>query len=128
MLSESQVLKLMKMPLWKEAFGEQDGYEGFGKLLEQYGKPEALFSVTYPVGLGALKYMLDHSIAPADIPILSFGGSEFNRYLSHPFIIVDQPSVELGRRAFKRLILEINSQEKLKPELITLPADIISEQ
>lgn len=121
-------LEVNEQTIVEGGFGEQDGYESFGKLLKQYGKPEALFAVTYPVGLGALKYMLDHSIDPAEIPILSFGGSEFNRYLSHPFIIVDQPSFELGKLALQRLISEITSQEKLKPELITLPADIISDQ
>ncbi len=108
-------------------FGEKDGYEGFAQLMKQHGKPEALFCVTYPVGLGALQYMLDHGIDPADIPILSFGSSEFNQYLSHPFTCIDQPSFELGQSAFKRLVLEINSEEKLKPELITLPADMITD-
>ncbi|MDZ7694922.1 MAG: LacI family DNA-binding transcriptional regulator [Balneolaceae bacterium] len=121
-------LEVDEQAIVEGGFGEKDGYEGFGKLIKQHGKPEALFAVTYPVGLGALQYMLDHGIDPVEIPILSFGGSEFNRYLSYPFIIVDQPSLELGRRAFQRLVSEITSQEKLKPELITLPANMISDQ
>ncbi|MDR8393429.1 LacI family transcriptional regulator [Aliifodinibius sp. S!AR15-10] len=108
-------------------FGEQDGYKGFEKLMKQHGKPEALFCVTYPVGLGALQYMLDHDIDPAEIPILSFGSSEFNQYLSYPFICIDQPSFGLGQSAFKRLVSEISAEEKMKPELITLPADMIIE-
>lgn len=107
------------------AYGEEDGYKGFGQLLKQYGKPEALFCVTYPVGVGALRSMLDHGIDPGDIPILSFGSSEFNQYLSHPFICIEQPSFELGQSAYKRLLAEINSEGKIKPELITLPIDVI---
>jgi len=35
-------------------FSEKAGYEGFQKLLYQNGVPKAMFTVTYPVGLGAL--------------------------------------------------------------------------
>lgn len=122
---EEAGLEIKEDAIVEAGFGEDDGYEGFGQLLEQYGKPEALFAVTYPVGLGALQYMLDHDIDPAEVPILSFGNSEFNQYLSHPFTCIDQPSFELGVSAFKRLVSEIKSDKKMKPELITLPADMI---
>ncbi|MFH5830918.1 LacI family DNA-binding transcriptional regulator [Halalkalibaculum sp. DA3122] len=107
------------------AYGEKDGYAAMGRLLEQYGKPEALFCVTYPVGIGALRYMQDHGIDSGEFPILTFGGSEYNQYLAHPFICIDQPSFGLGESAFKRLVSEIGAEEEIKPEVITLPADKI---
>lgn len=122
---EETKIEINENAIVEGAYGEEDGYKGFGKLLKQYGKPEALFCVTYPVGVGALRSMLDHGIDPGDIPILSFGNSEFNQYLSHPFICIEQPSFELGRSAYKRLLAEINSEGKIKPELITLPIDVI---
>lgn len=123
---EEANIEINEKAIVEGAYGEEDGYKGFGQLLKQYGKPEALFCVTYPVGVGALRSMLDHGIDPGDIPILSFGSSEFNRYLSHPFICIEQPSFELGQRAFKRLVSEINAEGEIKPELITLPIDIVS--
>ena len=103
-------------------YSERDGYVGFEKLLKQYGQPEAIFCVTYPVGLGALDYMKDHDIDPAEIPMLSFGSSEFNENLSHPLICIDQPSFQMGQQAYQRLLSEIEAEKTVAPELISLQA------
>lgn len=103
-------------------FSENDGYEGFAKLVDQYGVPKALFAVTYPTGLGALRYMNEHDINPNDITILTFGSSEFNEYLPNPFVCIDQPTFELGRRAFEQILREINDKSDRLPETIQLPA------
>lgn len=106
-------------------FSEMDGYKGFARLMEQYGKPEAVFSVTYPVGLGVLQYLKEHDIDPSEIAILTFGTSEFNQYLSNPFTCIDQSNFELGYRSFERLISEIESEKEIPPELISLEADVL---
>lgn len=103
-------------------YSEKNGYVGFEKLLNQSGMPDALFAVTYPVGLGALEYMNDHNINPHDIPILAFGGSEFNKHLVNPFICIEQPTFELGRKAFSQIEKEMNSKEQSSPEIIELSA------
>lgn len=105
-------------------FSERDGYHGFQKLLEQHGKPEALFAVTYPVGLGALEYMNKNGIDPNEVTILAFGSSEFNRHLINPFICIEQPTYDLGRRAFERIVLEMNAESKPLPEIIQLTSKI----
>lgn len=105
-------------------YSEQDGYRGFEKLLKQHGKPEALFAVTYPVGLGALEYMNDHGMDPHDIKILAFGGSEFNKHLANPFICIEQPTYELGQRAFEQIVNEMNAENKQPPQIIQLPAQV----
>lgn len=120
-------LEVDKKAIVETGFSENDGYKGFGKLIEQYGKPEAVFCATYPVGLGTLQYMKDHKIDPADIAILAFGSSEFNQYLSHPFTCIDQSTFEMGYSAFERLVFEIQSEEKVAPELISLQADILND-
>lgn len=105
-------------------YSESDGYKGFEKLLKQHGKPEALFAVTYPVGLGALESMNDHGINPHEITILAFGGSEFNKHLANPFICIEQPTYDLGRRAFEQIVYEMKEDAKHPPEIIQLPAEI----
>lgn len=107
-------------------FNEKDGYAGFERLLKEYGKPEAIFAVTYPVALGALEYMKDHGIDPGEMPILAFGSSEFNKHLANPFICIEQPTYELGRRAFEQIIKEMNAKSKPSPEIIQLSSEIIS--
>src|SRR5699024_9239853 len=106
-------------------FSEQDGYKGFDRLIKQYGKPGAVFCATYPVGLGVLQYMKDHEIDPAETAILSFGSSEFNQYLSHPFTCIDQSTFTMGYREFERLILEIESEDGVIPEDISLEARVL---
>ncbi len=105
-------------------YSEKSGYEGFEKLLNQHGKPGAMFAVTYPVALGALEYMNDHGINPKDIPILAFGGSEFNKHLVNPFICIEQPTYELGKRAFSQIKKEMNSKSPFNPEVIELTAEL----
>jgi LacI family transcriptional regulator len=105
-------------------FGEQDGYDSFKKLLKSYGKPEALFSVTYPAGLGALRYMNEHNMNPKEISILTFGASDFNQYLPKQFICIEQPTIEVGQIAFEQLLSEIESKGKVLPRIIKLPAHV----
>lgn len=106
-------------------FSEKDGAKGFEKLIKQYDNPDAIFAVTYPVGLGILNKMEEMDIDPSAIPILSFGGSDFNRYLSTPFICIDQPNYELGKRAFEQLHKEMEQEEDVLPETVELPANVL---
>ncbi|SMO81767.1 LacI family DNA-binding transcriptional regulator [Fodinibius sediminis] len=117
--------KVNQAGIVEAGFSEEDGYRGFAQLMEQYGKPDAVFCVTYPVGLGVLQYMKDHEIDPSEIAILSFGSSEFNQYLANPFTCIDQSTFELGYRAFEQLVSEIESDEEVVPQLISLEADIL---
>lgn len=103
-------------------FSEKDGYDGFGQLIDQYGIPKALFAVTYPVGLGALRYMKDNDIDSKTVNILTFGASEFNKYLENPFVCIDQPTSKLGQRAFEKILAEIKEDTKRGPEIIQLPS------
>lgn len=105
-------------------YSEKDGYEGFGRLLKEYGKPDAVFTVTYPVGLGALEYMDKNGINPNDVTILAFGGSEFNKHLVNPFICIEQPTFELGRKAFQQIEKEMRSESQPVPEIIELIASL----
>lgn len=105
-------------------YSENSGYTGFEKLLNQHGMPDALFAVTYPVGLGALEYMNDHGINPNDIAILAFGGSEFNKHLLNPFICIEQPTFELGSQAFRQIEKEMSSEKQPAPKIIELTANL----
>ena len=106
-------------------YSEEDGYKSFKKLVENYRVPDAIFTVTYPVGLGALKYMREHNIDPKKIEILSFGKSDFNEYLIAPFICIDQPTTSLGMRAVKQLLSEIESETDEPPVLTELACEVL---
>lgn len=107
-------------------YSEEAGYQSFKRLLEEYGVPKAMFSVTYPVALGALKCMKENSIDPNDITVLTFGKSDFNEYLISPFMCIDQPTTSLGEKAVTQLLKEINSEADTGPVLIEIPAHLIT--
>lgn len=104
-------------------YSEEDGYKGFTKLIEQSGVPEAIFTVTYPVGLGALNCMKDRGINPKDVTILTYGKSDFNEYLHTPFYCIGQPTTSLGKKAVQQLLKEIESKSS-KNEIINVSANI----
>lgn len=124
---EDASIAISEKSIVEGGYSEKDGYEGFEKLLNQYGKPDAVFAVTYPVGLGALEYMDKNGINPNDVTILAFGGSEFNKHLVNPFICIEQPTFELGRKAFQQIEKEILSESQPVPEIIELAA-ILNDQ
>jgi LacI family transcriptional regulator len=107
-------------------YSEEAGYKSFEKLVETNGVPKAVFTVTYPVGLGALNYMKEHGINPSEVKVLSFGKSDFNEYLNSPFICIDQPTQALGSRAVKQLLTEINSEEEEPPVLTELSCEVLT--
>lgn len=113
-------LPLPDSAIVEAGFGDEAGYRGFEKLLNTHGAPEALFTATYPIGLGAMQCMKAHDIDPNDVPILAFGKSGFNKYISSPFQCVDQPTSELGEKACYHLLSQINAKGKSAPELIDL--------
>lgn len=121
---KNATLEMPETAIIEGGFSEKDGYNGFKKLLEQYGKPEALFTVTYPVGLGALEYMKENNIDPNEITILAFGSSEFNKHLINPFICIRQPTYKLGQKAFERIVEEMNSNKKNSPQIIQLNSEV----
>ena len=107
-------------------YSEEAGYSSFQKLLDNYGVPKAIFSVTYPVALGALKCMKENNIDPKQITVLSFGKSDFNEYLTNPFICINQPTTSLGKKAVLQLLQEINAEKNIDPVVIEIPAEILS--
>ncbi|MEX0720959.1 MAG: LacI family DNA-binding transcriptional regulator [Balneolaceae bacterium] len=105
-------------------YSEEAGFNSFQNLLDTYGQPKALFAVTYPVGLGALKCMKANNIDPAEIKILTFGNSDFNEYLASPFICINQPTSALGVQAVEQLLkeIEVGEPKSLSQIFIELPS------
>lgn len=105
-------------------YSEEAGYKGFSTLIDTIGVPKALFTVTYPVGLGALNCMKEKGIDPREVAILSFGKSDFNEYLASPFYCIAQPTSSLGKVAVNQLLKEMNSKSEVESEIIEIPSTI----
>ncbi len=115
-------------PHWvvEGGFAESDGFKGFSEILEKGGLPEVVFAVTYPVALGVLSAAEQKKIKiPGDLQLLSFGGSDYNRYISPSLSYIDQPAPKIAQRAMELLIDEIQNEEKSEIQCIKLPTQLV---
>jgi LacI family transcriptional regulator len=108
-------------------FSEEDGVDGFKKIYESGDLPEVIFAVTFPVALGIYRAAHHYGLTiPDDIDIISFGNSGgLNQFLSPPMSYVEQPTVELGKKALELTIESINQKNKSVPRTITLPTKLV---
>ena len=106
-------------------FSEEDGYRGLMKIYDRVGLPEVLFTVTFPVALGAVRAMQDlGKSVPDDMQIVSFGGSAYSRYMKPAISYFDQPAREIGKTATNMLLEEIGGRQK-SGRFVELPGKLI---
>jgi LacI family transcriptional regulator len=107
-------------------FGEDDGYRGFVKLYESGNMPEFIFACTFPVALGVYRAADELGMKiPDDIDLIGFGNSGLNQFLSPPMSYVEQPTVELGRKALELTLENIRQQDEFIPQHIRLPTKLV---
>jgi LacI family transcriptional regulator len=115
-------------PEWvvQGGFSEIDGYRGFGEMYKSGKLPEFIFASTFPVALGVYRGAEEHGLKiPDDIDIISFGSSGLNQFLSPPMSYVEQPSVELGQKAFDLTLESIRQTEQIVPQRVKLPTKLV---
>jgi LacI family transcriptional regulator len=107
-------------------FGEEDGYSGFVHLHEKGKVPQVIFTVTFPVALGVLLAAEEANIrVPQDLHIISFGGSNYNRFIKPSLTYIEQPIEEIGRIATELLFEEIRLAKGPSGRLIELPTNLV---
>jgi len=107
-------------------FKEADGYRALKMFYEQNNLPELIFAVTYPVALGVISAAKELKLKiPRDIDLISFGDSEFNRFIYPAISCVNQKTDEMGRIAVDKIIEKIESSETLSSEKIIISSKFI---
>lgn len=102
-------------------FDEWHGYHAFMKILEADELPEAIFSVTFPVGLGIQGAMRERRPDLLDrLQIITFGEGGLNEFYTYSHIFVHQPTEEIGKQALGVLLDEINDGKPETPRHIVL--------
>jgi len=105
-------------------FGEEDGYRGFMQLRESGNMPEFLLTATFPQALGVYRAVAECGMSiPADIDIICFGNTGLNQILPSAPTYVEQPTKDLGVKAFELTLKQI--REKTEPTLVTLPTRLV---
>jgi LacI family transcriptional regulator len=107
-------------------FGEEDGYRGFIKLYQSGKLPQVIFTVTFPVALGVLLAAEEANLSvPENVHLISFGGSNYNRFLKPSLTYIEQPVEEIGRIATELVIEEIRQGRGPSGRRIELPTNLI---
>lgn len=116
-------LEIRKSWIVEGGFSEENGTRGYQKLGRVKGaSPDAIVAVSYPVGLGAVRAMLDEGKNAADrTQVAVFGQAAMNPFLKYPFVCIEQPIREMGRRAVEVALQELDAPPKT-PTRIVLPA------
>ncbi|MGE5499591.1 MAG: substrate-binding domain-containing protein, partial [Syntrophothermus sp.] len=106
---------------------EQDGYNSMDLLLKSKIKIDAVFAINDPVAIGAFQRIKEAGLRiPRDIGIVGFSNNNITTLVDPPLTTVNQPSLEMGRRAAEILISIIDNKNKdLKPVTEILDADLI---
>ena len=106
-------------------FDEQHGYQACRQILALESLPDAVFVVTYPVGLGARAAMQEADpLLPDRIELVSFGAGGFDEFYTYPHYCIQQPTSRMGAEAVRLLLEEIDAldehDETLEPREIML--------
>jgi DNA-binding LacI/PurR family transcriptional regulator len=108
----------------KAGFSEADGQKMTAALLKKI-KPEVILAVNDCVAIGAYRYLKENRIkVPDDIAITGFSNLKSTDILEVPLTTVEEPTREIGQRAFDLLCERIEDSsvevqmERLKPHLI----------
>lgn len=93
-------------------FDEGHGYTGCKQILATGHRPDAIFSVSFPVGLGARAALVEEDPALLEqVQLVSFGDGGISDFYTYPHYCVRQPVRELGARAISLLLEEIEADQ-----------------
>lgn len=107
-------------------FNQQDAYEATHDLLKQKKRPDAIFTISDRMAIGAMLAIKEKGLRmPTDIGLVGFNNEPVTSLVSPTISSVDQPAFELGKATAKLFIEQMNSDEDMssvehvfKPKLI----------
>jgi LacI family transcriptional regulator len=109
--------------------GDVSGYEGMKKLLNLDPRPDGVFCYNDPVGIGAMKAVLDAGLRlPRDVALVGAGNLHYSDALSVPLTSVDQGTCKIGALAAELLLERIASKGSMRPKTILIPPRLVGRE
>jgi LacI family transcriptional regulator len=101
---------------------DASGYHAMRQLLRLNPRPDGVFCYNDPIGMGALKAILEAGLrVPEDIAVIGCGNVRYAELLRVPLSSIDQDSTTIGERAAKLALSLIESKHVVRPKTILLP-------
>jgi len=114
-------IKIRKKWIIEGGYELLDGQSSFKKLLELGDLPELVYAVNDRVALGAYIAAAKSGVKiPDDIGIVGFGFCETTDLFNPPLAVINQDPREMGRLAAEKVINEINTGKREKPNNIII--------
>ncbi|MFC4096737.1 LacI family DNA-binding transcriptional regulator [Euzebyella saccharophila] len=110
----------------------EEGLDNAKKLLNDHDDVDGIFINTDLVAIGAMTELAKQGVAvPNDMAVVGFSNWFMSSVISPSLTTINQPGVEMGKRAFKQLYKEIKAIKKNKPinpKVITLETELIKRE
>ncbi|MES2240363.1 MAG: LacI family DNA-binding transcriptional regulator [Bacteroidota bacterium] len=110
----------------------QEGYDFAKQIIDEHSDIDGIFTITDLVAVGVLSYLNDHGIKiPEKVAVIGFSNWFMSQVVTPKLSTVDQPSHEMGLKAFNLLLEEINyhkEDKKIEPKTIVLETSIIARE
>jgi len=96
----------------KGSYSKQSGQASAEKLLQQKELPTAIFCFSDEIAIGAIKAIKNKGLkVPKDISVVGFDNIDVCEYIDPPLTTIDQPSIDMGRKAMHVLYKMITEKE-----------------
>ena len=108
---------------------DDSGYQAMCTLLRVRPRLQGVFCFNDPVAAGAIKAVLDAGLrVPGDIAIVGSGNVHYSDLLRVPLTTVDQGPADMGARAARIVLQEIESGEHAHAGTVLIPLKLIERE
>lgn len=106
-------------------FSIESGVRQAGKLLDEPGRPTAIFCFSDEMAMGALEAIRQRGLrCPEDVSLVGFDDIRFAQYLHPQLTTVRQPKEQIGHEVV-RLLLDILADRTSTLQNVTLPHQLV---
>ena len=105
---------------------DRTGHDAMKRLLELDPRPDGVFCYNDPTAMGAMEAVIAAGLRiPRDIAIVGCGNVRYAAFLRVPLTSVDQQSEEIGGRAAKLALQQIEAKGSLRTKTILLEPKLV---
>ena len=105
---------------------DRTGHDAMKRLLELDPRPDGVFCYNDPTAMGAMEAVIAAGLhIPRDVAIVGCGNVRYAAFLRVPLTSVDQQSEEIGGRAAKLALQQIEAKGSLRTKTILLEPKLV---